>query len=140
MILSYAWWITITIVPAVILVGLGMQPNFLRVMAITLIFYLAAAYARHQGLVVQQNWASACYLVVIPQGLIGLFVTVWRGFTYYLNLAIGGLLMAAGIARSNSLPIEEQPTEAEKPFPKQIPEITHTERTKSNKASHPPVS
>ncbi|NMB46238.1 MAG: flippase-like domain-containing protein [Firmicutes bacterium] len=141
MILSYAWWITITIVPAVILVGLGMQPNFLRVMAITLIFYLAAAYAPTPGSSgAAELGFSLLFSSVIPQGLIGLFVTVWRGFTYYLNLAIGGLLMAAGIARSNSLPIEEQPTEAEKPFPKQIPEITHTERTKSNKASHPPVS
>ena len=62
----------ITIVPAVILVGLGMQPKFMQVMAITLI-YLVLPMPRHRDRVVQLSLAfSLLFRSVIPHGLIGL--------------------------------------------------------------------
>ena len=141
MILSYAWWITITIVPAVILVGLGMQPDFMQVMAITLIFYLAAAYAPTPGSSgAAELGFSLLFSSVIPHGLIGIFVTIWRAFTYYLNLAIGGVLMAVGIVRSNSVPASQSQPIDEKEFPKQIREVPSVEGTKPNATSHPPAS
>ncbi|NLJ85508.1 MAG: flippase-like domain-containing protein [Firmicutes bacterium] len=104
MALSYAWWITITIVPAVILVGLGMRPRFIRVMGITLLFYLAAAYAPTPGSSgAAELGFGVLFSSVVPQGLIGLFVTVWRVFTYYLNLLVGGILMSFGFARKKSV-------------------------------------
>jgi len=36
-------------------------------------------------------------------GCNGLFVTVWRVFTYYLNLLVGGILMSFGFARKKSV-------------------------------------
>lgn len=143
MILSYAWWIAITIVPAVILVGLGMRPQFIRVMAITLIFYLAAAYAPTPGSSgAAELGFSLLFSSVIPHGLIGLFVTVWRGFTYYFNLAIGGLLMAVGIAKSNSV----SPQQPEQPQAEGLRQLSEQRRetavveTKQNATPRPPAS
>jgi uncharacterized protein (TIRG00374 family) len=141
MLLSYTWWITITIVPAVILVGLGMQPDFIRVMAITLIFYLAAAYAPTPGSSgAAELGFSLLFSSVIPHGLIGLFVTVWRAFTYYLNLAVGGVLMAVGIVRSNSMPSAQLQTIDEKQPSKHIRDASCVEKTKTNATSRPPAS
>jgi uncharacterized protein (TIRG00374 family) len=140
-ILSYAWWIAITIVPAVILVGLGMQPKFMQVMAITLIFYLAAAYAPTPGSSgAAELGFSLLFRSVIPHGLIGLFVTLWRGFTYYLNLATGGILMAIGIARRTPRPAKGPKAKEERPTCTQKHETIAVERANSNTASRPPAS
>ena len=111
--LSYTWWLTITMVPAVILVGLGMRPQFVRVMGITLIFYLAAAYAPTPGSSgAAELGFSLLFSSVVPHGLIGLFVTVWRGFTYYLSLVVGGLLMSVGLMRKRPVPDKQSHTKS----------------------------
>ncbi|NMB25105.1 MAG: flippase-like domain-containing protein [Firmicutes bacterium] len=107
--LSYLWWLIFTMVPAVILMGLGMSPQFVRVMGITLIFYLAAAYAPTPGSSgAAELGFSLLFRSVVPNSLIGLFVTVWRGFTYYLNLLAGGLLMSAGLMRKKPVSMTDE--------------------------------
>lgn len=112
--LSYLWWLMFTMVPAVILVGLGMPPQFVRVMGITLIFYLAAAYAPTPGSSgAAELGFSLLFSSIVPNSLIGLFVTVWRGFTYYLNLLVGGLLMSAGLMRKKSGSVTDESSHLE---------------------------
>ncbi len=103
--LSYGWWIAITIVPAVVLAGLGLQPSFLQVMAITMVFYLAASYAPTPGgSGVAELGFGLLFSSIVPHSLIGLFVAIWRGLTYYLNLIVGGVLLVVEIVRRGSLP------------------------------------
>ena len=105
--LSYAWWITLTTVPAVILLGLGMQPRFIQVMAVALIFYLAASYAPTPGSSgAAELGFAALFSSIVPHDLIGLFVGTWRVFTYFLNLLAGGVLIAMGIIRRSTLPAD----------------------------------
>ncbi|NMB24539.1 MAG: flippase-like domain-containing protein [Firmicutes bacterium] len=102
--LSYVWWAAVTMVPAVILVGLGMEPSLLEVMAITLVFYLGASYAPTPGSSgVAELGFGLLFSSMVPHSLIGLFVAIWRGFTYYLNLIAGGTLMAIEIMRRGPL-------------------------------------
>lgn len=102
--LSYIWWAAITMVPAVILVGLGMEPKVLEVMAITLIFYLAASCAPTPGASgAAELGFGLLFSSMVPHGLVGLFVTIWRGATYYLNLVAGGTLMAIRLLRRGPL-------------------------------------
>lgn len=141
--LSYAWWITITVVPAVILVGLGMQPKFTRVMGITLIFYVAAAYAPTPGSSgAAELGFSLLFSSVVPHGIIGLFVTVWRGFTYYLNLIIGGVMMAAGIVRKKATPENKSEPEPNRLQPAQsdVRESSNRNASKSGATTLPPAS
>lgn len=91
-------------VPAVILVGLGMEPKVLEVMAITLIFYLAASCAPTPGASgAAELGFGLLFSSMVPHGLVGLFVTIWRGATYYLNLVAGGTLMAIRLLRRGPL-------------------------------------
>ncbi|HPZ12827.1 MAG TPA: lysylphosphatidylglycerol synthase transmembrane domain-containing protein [Bacillota bacterium] len=142
--LSYAWWITITIVPAVILVGLGITPKFTHIMGITLIFYLAAAYAPTPGSSgAAELGFSLLFSSVVPHGLIGLFVTVWRAFTYYLNLIVGGVLMAVSMIKKNT-PSEKQGRSDEIPQPQSEARARESDTisTPSSGAAHtiPPAS
>lgn len=45
LILSYAAWIATMLIPAVVLTGLGLKTPYVQAMGVTIIFYLASAYA-----------------------------------------------------------------------------------------------
>jgi len=100
MVLSYAWWIAMTLIPYLVIWGLGIRPSPLQVMAITLLFYLLSAYVPTPGSSgAAELGFSLMFSSVVPHGLVGIFTLVWRGFTYYLNLAAGAVLMALDLMR-----------------------------------------
>lgn len=101
--LSYGWWITLTAIPVVALAALGIQPEVLQVMAITMMFYLAASYAPTPGASGGAELGfGLLFSNVVPRSLVGPFVTLWRGFTYYLNLVSGALLIAVSVLQKGS--------------------------------------
>lgn len=100
MVLSYAWWIAMTLIPYLVIWGLGIRPSPLQVMAITLLFYLLSAYVPTPGSSgAAELGFSLMFSSVVPQGLVGIFTLVCRGFTYYLSLAAGAVLMAVDLTR-----------------------------------------
>ncbi|MGI6132220.1 MAG: lysylphosphatidylglycerol synthase transmembrane domain-containing protein [Bacillota bacterium] len=105
LILSYAAWVATALVPAVVLTGLGLKTPYFHAMGVTIIFYLAAAYAPTPGSSgAAELGFAALFSTIVPRAVLGLFVTVWRVITYYLNLALGGALMAVGVMRHGSGP------------------------------------
>jgi len=94
--LSYAWWITITVVPAVILVGLGMQPEFTASDGNHLDFLRCSSLRPHTRL--ERSCRTRLQLALQQRGSSRYNRPVRDGmarFTYYLNLIIGGVMMAA---------------------------------------------
>ena len=101
--LSYGWWMALTTIPVIVLISLGVQPKVLQVMAITLVFYLAASYAPTPGASgAAELGFGLLFGSVVPRSQIGPFVAIWRGFTYYLNLVGGAILIAVGVLREGS--------------------------------------
>jgi len=102
MLISIACWLFTALVPAVLLRGLGYRGSVLRVMAVTVIFYLAAAYAPTPGSSgAAELGFAALFSTIAPRTVLGLFVMVWRVITYYFSLAVGGALMALGMFTPN---------------------------------------
>jgi uncharacterized protein (TIRG00374 family) len=115
LVLSYAAWVATALVPAVVLTGLGLKTPYVHAMGVTIIFYLAAAYAPTPGSSgAAELGFAALFSTIVPRAVLGLFVTVWRVVTYYLNLALGGALMALGVFRRGSGP-PDRITQADSP-------------------------
>ncbi|HAI85423.1 MAG TPA: hypothetical protein DCL63_00350 [Firmicutes bacterium] len=105
LLLSYAAWIATMLIPAVVLTGLGLKTPYVQAMGVTIIFYLASAYAPTPGSSgAAELGFAALFSSIVPRAVLGLFVAVWRMITYYLNLALGGVLMALGFMRRGSGP------------------------------------
>jgi len=115
LILSYAAWVATALVPAVVLTGLGLKTPYIHAMGVTIIFYLAAAYAPTPGSSgAAELGFAALFSTIVPRAVLGLFVAVWRVVTYYLNLALGGALMALGVFHRGSAP-PDRITQADSP-------------------------
>ena len=95
MALSYVYWIVMTLIPYLVIWGLGIRSSLLQVMAITLLFYLISVYIPTPGSSgAAELGFGLMFTSLVPQGLVGIFTLVWRGFTYYLSLTAGAVLMA----------------------------------------------
>ncbi|MBC7083785.1 MAG: flippase-like domain-containing protein [Firmicutes bacterium] len=95
-ILSLLSWAMVFFIPVLVLRGLGVDPPFAQTMGVAGIFYLAAAYAPTPG---SSGAAEASLAVlfgsIVPFRLLGVFVLLWRGLTYYLTLLVGAVAVAA---------------------------------------------
>ncbi|MCR4402603.1 MAG: flippase-like domain-containing protein [Firmicutes bacterium] len=95
-ILSLLSWAMVFSIPVLLLRGLGVDPPFAQTAGIAGIFYLAAAYAPTPG---SSGAAEASLAVlfgsIVPFRLLGVFVLLWRGLTYYLTLLVGAVTVAA---------------------------------------------
>lgn len=94
-ILSLFGWATAFFIPVLLLRGLGVDPPFAQTMGVAGIFYLAAAYAPTPG---SSGAAEASLALlfgsIVPFRLLGVFVLLWRGVTYYLTLLVGAVAVA----------------------------------------------
>lgn len=94
-ILCFVGWLVVLLIPVLLLIGFGVQQSYAQVMGTAIIFYLASAYAPTPG---SSGAAELGFAVLfsglVPGGLLAIFVAVWRVLTYYLALAVGGILMA----------------------------------------------
>lgn len=87
-----AFWITEFLVASIILMGLGLDPFFLTsfffqiVIAIVMMIPLTPGSSG-----VTEISTSSLYALIIPSGLIGIFVLLWRSITFYLNILLGAV-------------------------------------------------
>lgn len=90
---SLLCWILIILLPVVLLYGMGVYSPILQTASIAIIFYLATAYAPTPGSsgAAELGFATL-FSVLVPKPLLGIFVLIWRLFSYYSGLLIGGTL------------------------------------------------
>lgn len=109
LLLSFAGWLTVISIPALLLIGFGMHPSYAEVMGIAIIFYLASAYAPTPGSSGAAELGFAVlFSTIVPVRLLAMFVAVWRLLTYYLTLAVGGILVGLGVVRQRPKPRERE--------------------------------
>ncbi len=90
---SLLCWILIILLPVVLLTGMGVHSPILQTAAIAIIFYLATAYAPTPGSSGAAELSfAALFSVLVPKPILGIFVLIWRLFSYYSGLLIGGVL------------------------------------------------
>jgi uncharacterized protein (TIRG00374 family) len=92
---SILLWVMTLSVPALLLWGMGVYSPLLQILAVSLIFYLAAAYAPTPGSTgISEAGFAAIFFAsnLIPYPLLGVFVLLWRFLTYYLSLLVGGIV------------------------------------------------
>ncbi len=100
MLLGVAVWIGVSFVPVVILRGLGVQAPVGQVMGSTMLFHMASSYVPTPGASGFAELGFADLLrMIVPPGLLGLAVTVWRLLTYYFTLLAGGALVVGQMLR-----------------------------------------
>ncbi len=91
--LSAAGWVAIALVPAIILAGLGVRAPSEQIMGNVILFYMASSYVPTPGAsgFAELGFAEL-FSLIVPPGLLGLTVALWRLATYYFTLLVGGAL------------------------------------------------
>ena len=92
--LSAAGWVAIALVPAIILAGLGVRAPSEQIMGNVILFYMASSYVPTPGAsgFAELGFAEL-FSLIVPPGLLGLAVALWRLLTYYFTLLVGGALV-----------------------------------------------
>ncbi len=95
-ILTGLFWITEFFVASIILMGLGLGPYILESMFFQIILAIIMMIPLTPGASgVTELSTSSLYALIIPSGMIGIFVVLWRFVTFYLNILLGAV---AGLA------------------------------------------
>lgn len=108
--LSAAGWVAIALVPAIILAGLGVRAPSEQIMGNVILFYMASSYVPTPGAsgFAELGFAEL-FSLIIPHGLLGLTVALWRLATYYFTLVVGGALVVGQMLYSRmASPIEDK--------------------------------
>jgi len=86
------FWIAEFLVASVIMMGLNLPPDYLTsfffqiVIAIIMMIPLTPGSSG-----ITEISTSSLYALIIPTGLIGIFVLLWRAITFYLNILLGAV-------------------------------------------------
>ncbi|MEJ6950887.1 lysylphosphatidylglycerol synthase transmembrane domain-containing protein [Natronospora cellulosivora (SeqCode)] len=90
---TFVFWTSMFMIIPVILRGLGHHPYYFRAYVMQTIFNLVIPYMPTPGAsgVAELGFASI-FITFIPRGIIGIVTLLWRFFTFYLILIIGGLV------------------------------------------------
>lgn len=84
------FWITEFMVASVILMGLGLGPNiiisffFQILIAIIMVIPITPGSSG-----ITELSTSSLYALIVPAGMLGIFVLLWRFVTFYLNIVLG---------------------------------------------------
>ena len=90
------FWISEFLVASVIMMGLGLGPYILESFFFQILISLIMMIPLTPGSSgVTELSTSSLYALIIPSGMIGIFVLLWRFVTFYLNIILGAI---AGIA------------------------------------------
>jgi hypothetical protein len=108
--LSAAGWVAIALVPAIILAGLGVRAPSEQIMGNVILFYMASSYVPTPGAsgFAELGFAEL-FSLIVPHGLLGLTVALWRLATYYFTLVVGGALVIGQMLYSRTAgPVEDK--------------------------------
>ena len=90
------FWICEFLVASVIMMGLGLGPFILESFFFQILIAIIMMIPLTPGASgVTELSTSSLYALIIPSGMIGIFVILWRFVTFYLNIILGAI---AGLA------------------------------------------
>ncbi len=105
--LSFISWGFVLFTPFVLMRGLGVISPWPQVLITTIIFYISSAYfPTPGGSGTAEIEIFALFTRLIPNPLIGTFIIVWRFFTHYFILLIGGITTVFNSLKKRSKPKE----------------------------------
>lgn len=95
------WPLYLAIAPVILLFGLGMQVvlSTLLVVQFVWLFLISCVPIPGGSGVTEVGFAALFRLFGVPQHLLGVFVLIWRVFSYYLNTFLGGAVFMRIMAR-----------------------------------------
>jgi uncharacterized protein (TIRG00374 family) len=86
------FWISEFLVASVIMMGLGLGPFILESFFFQILIALIMMIPLTPGASgVTELSTSSLYALIIPSGMIGIFVILWRFVTFYLNIILGAV-------------------------------------------------
>ncbi|HTY15433.1 MAG TPA: flippase-like domain-containing protein [Methanoregulaceae archaeon] len=95
-IMTLCFWVVEFLVASVILMGLGLGPYVVESFFFQIIIAIINMIPLTPGSSgITELGTSSLYALLIPSGMIGIFVLLWRFVTFYLNIALGAV---AGLA------------------------------------------
>lgn len=93
MIFTIIFWVLEFALIPVLLLGLGSQPFVLYAFATqVLLFILLIVPATPGSSGIAEFGATTLFSTFVPAYMLGVLVIIWRAFTFYINLLIGGLV------------------------------------------------
>jgi uncharacterized protein (TIRG00374 family) len=85
---------------ATLLAGLGVQTSPLRVMALNLLLTAVLLFVPTPGASgVAEVGAAGLYAAVCPKHMLGVYVVLWRLFSFYLGALLGGILTLRHVSK-----------------------------------------
>jgi glycosyltransferase 2 family protein len=91
-IVTALFWITEFMVASVILMGLGLDPYVLLSFFFQIIIAIIMMIPLTPGSSgITEISTSSLYSLIVPTGMLGIFVLLWRFVTFYLNIILGSL-------------------------------------------------
>ena len=110
------FWITEFMVASVILMGLGLDPYILLSFFFQIIIAIVMMIPLTPGSSgITEISTSSLYALIVPTGMLGIFVLLWRFVTFYLNIILGALAGLLIVHREVS--VRNKKEEIEKPEP-----------------------
>jgi uncharacterized protein (TIRG00374 family) len=95
-IMTLCFWVVEFLVASIILMGLGLGPFVVESFFFQIIIAIINMIPLTPGSSgITELGTSSLYALLIPTGMIGIFVLLWRFVTFYLNIALGAV---AGLA------------------------------------------
>ncbi len=93
MIFTILFWILEFLLIPVLLLGLGSKPFILYAFATqVLLFILLVVPATPGSSGIAEFGATTLFSTFVPIYMLGVLVVIWRAFTFYINLLIGGVV------------------------------------------------
>ena len=104
-VMSFVSWGLVLFTPVILLRGLGIKSPWPQIVITALIFYFASAYIPTPGgSGTSEIGILALFAGLVPQPLIGVFVIVWRIFTHYSLIILGGITTLRNFSKKKSKP------------------------------------
>ena len=114
-IVTLLFWITEFLVASVIMMGLGLGPAIIESFFFQILIAIINMIPLTPGSsgIVELS-TSSLYALLIPSGMIGIFVLLWRFVTFYLNIVLGAFAGVAIFKREieHRKPEDEDPEKA----------------------------
>jgi len=86
------FWITEFMVASVILMGLGLDPYILVSFFFQIIIAIVMMIPLTPGSSgITEISTTSLYALIVPSGMLGIFVLLWRFVTFYLNIILGAV-------------------------------------------------
>lgn len=108
-VMTLLFWITEFLVASVIMMGLGLGPAILESFFFQILIAIINMIPLTPGSSgVVEISTSSLYALIIPSGMIGIFVLLWRFVTFYMNIVLGAFAGAAIFKREVERKAEEE--------------------------------